>query len=63
MVMVQFLRDASTAQFLFSLNRRINVSVELGFRVNKEGSSCDAAQLMSGSLKEETEGGLGNAHL
>ena len=38
-MMMQFLRHASPAQFLFRLNGRIDVRIELGRRVNKEGGA------------------------
>lgn len=47
-VMVQFLRDAFTAQFLFCLNGCIDVGIEFGFRVNEEGPACDKTQLLLG---------------
>ena len=49
MVMVQFLRDAFSAQLFFCLNGCVNMCVELGFGVDEEGRTYRGVQSVLGS--------------
>lgn len=48
MVMVQFLRDAFSAQLFFCLNGCVDMCVELGFGVDEEGRAYRGVQSVLG---------------